>query len=233
MKKLLLFAFLSFTFYQINAQCTVNANNFGNNQSVPDYNVAGDISVTLEKENTVTVNFASNFSTASGPDVRLYLIKSEGRTLNQLKELNPTNLESISFGLIGFSGAQSFTQTIPSTLNIEEYDTVFFYCLQFNAFWDIGSYTAFTTSTCSVLSTVDTVVLDNIGIYPNPAINIINITNPSNVGGNITLFNVLGKQVLQTKMTQNPIDISNFNSGIYLLKIDVNGTSKTQRLVIQ
>ncbi|WP_288955231.1 DM13 domain-containing protein [uncultured Polaribacter sp.] len=233
MKTLLLTAFLSFTFLQINAQCSENASNFGNNTSTPSYNVSGDISVTLNTNNTIIINFASNYSTASGPDVRLYLIKSEGKSIAELKSLNPENLENISFGLVGFSGAQNYTQSIPNGVDISEYDTVFFFCLQFTAFWDVGTFTPFSSTNCSVLSTV-ALPVDKIEFYPNPAKDKIQISNIDGVSAEIRIFNALGKQVLhQPKITKKTIDISSFHKGIYIVKISVDGKSKTKKLVIQ
>ena len=60
------------------AQCTQNAFGFGNSTNVPSYDVSGNVSVTLNTNNTVTLNLASNFMTANGPDVRAYLVKSNG-----------------------------------------------------------------------------------------------------------------------------------------------------------
>ncbi|PWG06842.1 T9SS type A sorting domain-containing protein [Polaribacter aquimarinus] len=233
MKTLLLSAFLSFTFLQFNAQCSENASNFGNNTSTPSYNVSGDISVTLNTNNTITINFARNYSTATGPDVRLYLIKSEGKSIAELKSLNPENLENISFGLVGFSGAQNYTQTIPNGVDISEYDTVFFFCLQFTAFWDVGTFTPFSSTNCSVLSKV-VLPVDKIEFYPNPAKDKIQISNIDGVSAEIRIFNALGKQVLhQPKITKKTIDISSFHKGIYIVKISVDGKSKTKKLVIQ
>ncbi len=232
MKTKLLFISLVIISLNLRAQCTENAANFGNNTSTPSYNIAGDVSVVLNTNNTITINFANNFSTASGPDVRLYLVKSEGKSIPQLKNLNPLNLENISFGLIGFSGAQSYTETIPNTIDITQYDTVFFYCLQFNAFWDVGFYTPFSSSNCGILN-IDSFAIDKIKIYPNPANNTIQLSNINAVSAEIRIFNVLGKQVFhQSKITKNTIDISSFKRGVYLVKINVDGKSKTQKLVI-
>jgi hypothetical protein len=233
MKTLLLTALFSISFFNNYGQCTENATNFGNNTSTTSYNVSGDINVMLNTHNSITINFASNYSTASGPDVRLYLIKSEGRSVAELKSLNPTSVENISFGLVGFSGAQSFTESISNTIDITQYDTVFFYCLQFNAFWDIGFYSPFSSSNCAILD-IDTFSVDTITVYPNPAKNQIHISNVNAVSAEIRIFNVLGKQVFhQSKITNNTIDVASFDKGIYLVKIDVDGKAKTQKLVIQ
>lgn len=233
MKTLLLFAFLSFTFFQINAQCSENASNFGNNSDVPSYNISGDVNVVLNSNNTVSVNFANNFRTAFGPDVRLYLIKSEGRTEQQLQSLNPTRIENISFGLIGFSGAQSFTEAIPNNIDIKAYDTVFFYCLRFTEFWDYGIYTPFSSANCNVLST-ESITEKNISIYPNPTTDKIFISNLEGNNTQIRIFNVLGKIVHQQKNnTKNGISVSQFPKGIYMLQIAVDNRTFSKKLVIE
>lgn len=233
MKTTLLSLLLVFLSTFITAQCTENAGNFGNNTAIASYNVSGDISVTLNTNKTITIDFASNYQTAFGPDVRLYLIKSEGRSIAQLKNLNPRSVENISFGLVGFSGPLSYTANVPDSIDITKYDTVFFFCLQFNQFWDFGKYSPFTTSNCTVLD-VNSFSVDKVAIYPNPAKNQIQILNIDNISAEIRIFNVLGKQVLQQKnISANSVDISNLESGVYLLNISAEGKSKTQKLVVQ
>jgi hypothetical protein len=249
MKTLLLFTFLSFSFLQINAQCTEAASSFGNNTLTPSYNVQGDISVTLNTNNTVIINFANNYKTASGPDVRVYLIKSKGKTIEQLKSIkrngsndlvykdpvtqNENPVENIKFGLVGFSGAQSYTETLPSNIDISQYDTVFFFCLQFSAFWDASPFTPFTSNNCSVLD-VTAFSLDDVSIYPNPAKDKIHFTNLDANSTEVRIFNALGKQVFyQPKLTDSAIDVSQFNNGVYLVKVTGDGKSRIQKLVIQ
>jgi len=68
MKKITLLLICLFTAIIVEAQCTQTANSFGNN-TVPGYDVRGNVDVVLNPNNTVTVNLGSNFSTAFGPDV--------------------------------------------------------------------------------------------------------------------------------------------------------------------
>lgn len=71
-------------------------------------------------------------------------------------------------------------------------------------------------------------------IYPNPASNgFVNIS--SKVGGakNISVFDVLGKQVIKTTMNGDRLDISALNSGIYVLKIEQGKAATTKKLVIK
>ena len=232
MKTLLLSVLLSFTFLQINAQCVENATNF-NNATTRNYEVKGDISLTLNTNNTITVNFASNYSTAWGPDVRLYLIKSEGRSKQELQALNPTAVENISFGLVGFSGAQSFTQNIPSNINITQYDIVFFYCLRHTEFWDYGSYTPFSSTNCSVLST-ESVGVNVVSVYPNPTTDKIFISNLESSNTQIRIFNVLGKIVHQQKNNlENGVSLSQFPKGIYMIQIVAENKTLSKKLVLE
>ncbi|WP_299669353.1 DM13 domain-containing protein [uncultured Polaribacter sp.] len=233
MKTTLLSFFFTLIFLQITAQCSENATDFGNNTTTASYNVTGDVSVTLNTNNTVTLNLGSNFNTASGPDVRAYLVNSEGKTDAELRSSLISNLENFQFGMISSSGAQTFTTAIPTGKDITKFDTVFFYCLQFNAFWDFGSITPFNSNTCAVLSLEHT-VFNKISMYPNPAKDKIHFSNTEALVAEIRIFNVLGTQVFhQSNVTEEVIDISSFHKGIYLIKINIDGKSKTQKLVIQ
>jgi hypothetical protein len=232
MKTLLLSVLFTITFLQIKAQCQQTANSFGNNTSTASYNISGDVVITLNENNTVTLSLASNFSTAEGPDVRAYLVNSEGKTTEELKNATISNLDSVEFGIINASGSQDHIATIPEGKDITKYDTVFFYCFQFNQFWDLGKFTSFNSTNCSVLSS-KTLKIDTISMYPNPAKNEIHISNIDAVSTEIRIFNVLGKQVFyQPKLTEKTINISSYNKGIYIVKLNVDGKTKTQKLVI-
>lgn len=233
MKTLLLFAFLSISYLQINAQCAETLTGFGNNPDQDSYNIVGDVTLVLNTNNTITLNLASNFSTAPGPDVRAFLVDSNGISDEVLATTLIANLNHFEIGLTQASGRQTFTVAIPEDKNISDFDKVFFYCLEFDHFWDLGTFTSFSSNNCSVLN-ISEVQVDNISIFPNPAKNQIQLSNIDAVSVGIRIFNVLGKQVFhQSKITKNTIDVSSFNKGIYLVKINVDGKTKTQKLVIQ
>ena len=60
------------------------------------------------------------------------------------------------------------------------------------------------------------------------------MSNMDGLSAEIRIFNVLGKSVFyQNKNLEKPINISSLNTGVYMLKIDVQGKIKTQKLVIQ
>lgn len=241
MKKPLLFLLLLFTYQVSISQCVTNATNFGNN-TVGAYEVTGDITVTLNANNTVSLDLGSNFQTAAGPDVRAFLVNSNGLSDTDLKNSLIADLENIELGLVGCTGcnpilpqdgAKSFTVPVPNNVNIQDFDRVFFYCLQFNAFWDFGSFTSFSPSNCNILS-IEELKLNTIVVYPNPAKDIIRISSPRNLEVSIEIANVLGKKVYShVGLTNQEINISNLKSGIYILSARTGNKRVSKKLVIE
>lgn len=71
-------------------------------------------------------------------------------------------------------------------------------------------------------------------VYPNPVSNgVLHIESNLNTERTISLFDVLGKQVLNTTTSNNTINIANLNSGIYIVKISEGGKTATRKLVIK
>ena len=71
-------------------------------------------------------------------------------------------------------------------------------------------------------------------VYPNPVTNgFVNIKTTSNGPINVTVFDVLGKQVVKQTLTTNRLNVSNLKAGMYLLNIEQNGASTTKKLVIE
>jgi hypothetical protein len=79
---------------------------------------------------------------------------------------------------------------------------------------------------------------EEISIYPNPIgeNEFLEINLTENTDVNISIYNLLGKVVL-TKSTNNSksviIDLENLNSGIYLLKINVDNKIITKKIVVK
>ncbi len=72
-----------------------------------------------------------------------------------------------------------------------------------------------------------------ISISPNPATNKIKITNTSSVFVNVTVYNILGDEmVIKNDVEQSiEIDISDFPSGTYIVAFQDGETVTTKRLV--
>jgi len=73
--------------------------------------------------------------------------------------------------------------------------------------------------------------LTDFSVYPNPANNIVNIQSNDTVK-NISIFNILGKMVYNQNDI-NSVNLSNFNSGIYLIKVETEKGIGTRKLVIK
>lgn len=71
----------------------------------------------------------------------------------------------------------------------------------------------------------------NFSVYPNPANSIITINIKENIK-EMALFNLLG-EVLMTETDKNTMNVSNINSGIYLLKVKTaDGAVGTQKIIV-
>ncbi len=84
----------------------------------------------------------------------------------------------------------------------------------------------------TVLSVNEFEVNNTVTIYPNPANSIINLNAKHNIE-QVAIFNITGQQILVTQpnVAETSIDVSNFNSGIYLVKTLENGVEKTTKFV--
>lgn len=69
-------------------------------------------------------------------------------------------------------------------------------------------------------------------IYPNPVKNWLHI-KLSNIRAEIKLHDINGKLLLNQKLSSrtNAIDISNVESGVYLLTINTENSSETKRII--
>jgi len=72
--------------------------------------------------------------------------------------------------------------------------------------------------------------------YPNPVSDgILNISSASGSVKNLTIFNLLGKQVLSSSFSgvNKNIDVSSINTGMYILKVTEEGKIATKKLIIR
>ena len=96
--------------------------------------------------------------------------------------------------------------------------------------WKAGS-TITTGNTCTVLETETFNSILEVIVYPNPSTGIFNIALQEDA--NITVNDMLGKVIYTNKVKagNNTIDISNYQSGIYLLSVTTENGSVTKKLI--
>jgi len=85
----------------------------------------------------------------------------------------------------------------------------------------------------SLVSSADQRLLsENIKLYPNPASQLLNIHTPANC--TMSIINQLGKEVYFEHITKgrNRLNLSNVNSGIHLIRFNINGKRVTKKLII-
>ena len=88
-------------------------------------------------------------------------------------------------------------------------------------------------NTCNALSTVDIPVLDMI-IYPNPTNeSYVTIQTPVNGVKYVEVFDITGKRLINRSLSADTLDVSSISSGLYLVKVTVEGQSKTSKLIIR
>jgi hypothetical protein len=90
------------------------------------------------------------------------------------------------------------------------------------------------TTTTTALSASKFNGIAGLNIYPNPiSSNILNIETAVNGTKAVTIFDVLGKQVLNVTTDSTTVNISNLNAGVYIVKIVEDGKTATRKLVVR
>ncbi len=71
-------------------------------------------------------------------------------------------------------------------------------------------------------------------IYPNPVSNgTLFIETSANAEKTVTVFDVLGKQVLNTTTSDNAINVASLHTGVYIVNITEEGKTASRKLVIR
>lgn len=76
--------------------------------------------------------------------------------------------------------------------------------------------------------------ISGLNVYPNPVVNgNLFITSNSTSNKGVVIFDVLGKQVLKATVSNQAINVSSLNRGVYIVKITEEGKTATRKLVIK
>jgi hypothetical protein len=76
--------------------------------------------------------------------------------------------------------------------------------------------------------------INGLKVYPNPVANgTLFIETAANAERTVTVFDLLGKQVLNTTTSENAINVSNLNAGVYVVKITEEDKTASTKLVIE
>lgn len=73
-----------------------------------------------------------------------------------------------------------------------------------------------------------------LNMYPNPVSKgTLYITSNSSEAKLVSVYDLLGKQVLNSKTSNNSVNVSSLNSGSYIVKITEDGKTDTKKLIIE
>ncbi|MEY4834070.1 MAG: hypothetical protein RI980_185 [Bacteroidota bacterium] len=75
--------------------------------------------------------------------------------------------------------------------------------------------------------------IDGLKMYPNPTKNNLFIETALNSDINVSIINVLGKEVINSKVSNNSVNITGLTPGMYIVKITEEGKTATKKLIIQ
>lgn len=76
--------------------------------------------------------------------------------------------------------------------------------------------------------------ISSLKMFPNPLSgNILNITSDANAPKTVAIYDVLGKQVINTVTTNGTVNVANLKAGVYIVKITEEGKTATRKLVVK
>jgi len=137
---------------------------------------------------------------------------------------------------VGIKQYYNLSLNIGFDRNINNYDKIFF--KQFQGSWFNTQFNGSLMIRPVVADCINGLpspiieneLTDKMEIFPNPANNFLFASK-----GILTIYDILGNQLLQLNNLDktNPIDVSEFSSGIYLIKLQNNNNIVSQKLIIQ
>ncbi|RLD29741.1 MAG: hypothetical protein DRI75_02390 [Bacteroidetes bacterium] len=75
--------------------------------------------------------------------------------------------------------------------------------------------------------------LDTFKLYPNPtSLGYINISSRSQTVMKVNVFDILGKQVINETVSNNRLNVSSLNRGVYIMRVSQDNAFVTKKLVI-
>lgn len=200
-----------------------------------DYTINGTATLSFLLNGTKSLNFDSNFSTTSGPDLHVYLSKS---TSVSTPGGNLTTPNTIDLGLLqSASGSQSYDLTNHSpSVSLDDYDYVIIHCKAYDHYWGSGTLGANQGTDCTSLLSIEDIQQHQTKIFPTVIQNnelIIEIISTENSFLNI--LSITGQKIRNSVILKDPrtqINTSFLEKGIYLIQVINQGKTFTKKIII-
>lgn len=76
--------------------------------------------------------------------------------------------------------------------------------------------------------------IEGLSVYPNPVTNgRVSISTKNDETKEISIFDLLGKKIMQTQLSTRELNVSNLLAGVYIIKITEDNISATRKLIIK
>ncbi len=99
--------------------------------------------------------------------------------------------------------------------------------------WSLSNVALNAFGGCPTLSS-DQFETNSFNIYPNPtSLGYVNIKSNTGEAMSVAVYNILGKQVINKTVSNERLDVSSLNTGLYLMKISQGNATVTKKLVIR
>ena len=85
---------------------------------------------------------------------------------------------------------------------------------------------------CNALATNDQLITNQLAVSPNPTGGFLNIKIPGNLAiDQLTIYDALGKKVIEQNQTTSHLDVSTLHSGLYVLQVLSSGKTFQSKFV--
>jgi len=75
--------------------------------------------------------------------------------------------------------------------------------------------------------------LSELALYPNPATGVVNIQTQMPGIKEVVVFDIVGKQIINTTIADSELNISSLKSGVYFVQVSQNNYTATKKLVVR
>jgi minor extracellular serine protease Vpr len=99
--------------------------------------------------------------------------------------------------------------------------------------WGWGKVNAYAAITNLNTVNISETAIENVGVYPNPTNGMIYFEGDLTGSETILVYSLDGKLMLNKKITENYLDLSAFEKGMYLLKITNEKASRAFKLILE
>jgi len=175
------------------------------------YSIQGQAFLEELDDGNLILRLSDDFTTPAGPDVRILL----GNGLSLSGTVEVVNLSNIGH----FNGANTFE--VPANVNIEDFDNILFFCVNFQQFWASGSFgDATDPSGGSIVCEPSTVSISNgnntANICPTDEVSdLINFNNSLEASsGNYAYLITDENDILQEVVNNNSYDFEGTSTSV-------------------